>query len=135
MQQLQSKKTELLEKKATLEEAGINSSADQSALDLVIADLADIEEAIEEKMLEGETTNEPTKYTPAKGTEKMVHLKIVRGRRFDSRTGKEISKPYKQMFTHSEWLVFKKHHKPLGLEIVEVLYDPYSEAHNYVSKD
>ena len=100
--------------------------------------LLDIEEAIEEKMLEGESENElenePTGYVPAKGTEKMVHLKVDNGRRFSSSTGKEISKPYKQMFTKAEWEVVKKHHRQIGFEIVEVLHDPTGEAHKYVAK-
>lgn len=96
--------------------------------------LLDLEEAIEEKMLEGESEEGPKGYVPAKGTEKMVHLKIVNGRRFDSSTGKELSKPYKQMFTRAEWEVVKKHHRQIGFEIVEVLYDPTGEAHKYVAK-
>lgn len=96
--------------------------------------LLDIDEAIDEKMLEGESENESTGYVPAKGTEKMVHLKVVNGRRFSSSTGKEISKPYKQMFTKAEWNVVKKHHRQIGFEIVEVLHDPTGEAHKYVAK-
>lgn len=96
--------------------------------------LLDIEDAIEEKMLEGEPEDEPKGYVPAKGTEKMVHLKIVNGRRYSSATGKEISKPYKQMFTLSEWNVVKKHHRQIGFEIVEVLHDPTGEAQQYVLK-
>lgn len=96
--------------------------------------LLDIEEAIEEKMLEGKSEDEPTGYVPAKGTEKMVHLKVVNGRRFSSSTGKEISKPYKQMFTKAEWEVVKKHHRQIGFEIVEVLHDPTGEAYKYVAK-
>lgn len=96
--------------------------------------LLDIEDAIEEKMLNGESEETLKGYVPAKGTEKMVHLKIVNGRRYSSATGKEISKPYKQMFTLSEWNVVKKHHRQIGFEIIEVLHDPTGEAQQYVSK-
>lgn len=110
----------------------------QEEADKIAVLLLDLEEAIEEKMLEGEPESKledaPKGYTPAKGTEKMVHLKVVNGRRFDSSTGAEISKPHKQMFTRSEWNVFKKHHKQIGFEIVEVLHDPTNEAQNYVAK-
>ena len=125
MQQLQEQKAQLLQKQKEVSE-------EESAKITVM--LLDIEDAIEEKMLSGESEDEPKGYVPAKGTEKMVHLKIVNGRRYSSATGKEISKPYKQMFTLSEWNVVKKHHRQIGFEIVEVLHDPTGEAQQYVSK-
>lgn len=125
MQQLQEQKAQLLQKQKEVSE-------EESAKITVM--LLDLEDAIEEKMLEGESEDEPKGYVPAKGTEKMVHLKIVNGRRYSSATGKEISKPYKQMFTLSEWNVVKKHHRQIGFEIVEVLHDPTGEAQQYVSK-
>lgn len=125
MQQLQEQKAQLLQKQKEVSE-------EESAKIAVM--LLDIEDAIEEKMLEGESEDAPKGYVPAKGTEKMVHLKIVNGRRYSSATGKEISKPYKQMFTLSEWNVVKKHHRQIGFEIVEVLHDPTGEAQQYVSK-
>ena len=125
MQQLQEQKAQLLQKQKEVSE-------EESAKIAVM--LLDIEDAIEEKMLEGESEDEPKGYVPAKGTEKMVHLKIVNGRRYSSATGKEISKPYKQMFTLSEWNVVKKHHRQIGFEIVEVLHDPTGEAQQYVLK-
>jgi hypothetical protein len=125
LQQLQEQKAQLLQKQKEVSE-------EESAKITVM--LLDIEDAIEEKMLEGEPEDAPKGYVPAKGTEKMVHLKIVNGRRYSSATGKEISKPYKQMFTLSEWNVVKKHHRQIGFEIVEVLHDPTGEAQQYVSK-
>lgn len=125
LQQLQEQKAQLLQKQKEVSE-------EESAKITVM--LLDIEDAIEEKMLDGESEDEPKGYVPAKGTEKMVHLKIVNGRRYSSATGKEISKPYKQMFTLSEWNVVKKHHRQIGFEIVEVLHDPTGEAQQYVSK-
>lgn len=125
MQQLQEQKAQLLQKQKEVPEEESNK---------ITLMLLDIEDAIEEKMLSGESEDEPKGYVPAKGTEKMVHLKIVNGRRYSSATGKEISKPYKQMFTLSEWNVVKKHHRQIGFEIVEVLHDPTGEAQQYVSK-
>lgn len=125
MQQLQEQKAQLLQKQKEVSE-------EESAKITLM--LLDIEDAIEERMLDGESEDAPKGYVPAKGTEKMVHLKIVNGRRYSSATGKEISKPYKQMFTLSEWNVVKKHHRQIGFEIVEVLHDPTGEAQQYVSK-
>ena len=74
-------------------------------------------------------------YTPEKGSEKMVHLSIVQGRRFSSTTGKELSKPFVQKFTYAEWQLFKKNFKGLGYSIMAVLHDPYNEAKDYVVKE
>lgn len=67
-------------------------------------------------------------YTVKPGTEKCVHLRLQYGKRFDSSTGKEISPSYVQVFTYSEWQLFKAHHISLGYRIIEVLHDPYGEA-------
>ena len=83
---------------------------------------------------EAGASNEEPKYTPAKGTEKMVHLKLVKGRRFNPITGVEESKEFVQMFTYSEWQLFKKHFENLGYTIMEALHDPYGDAANYVIK-
>ena len=66
-------------------------------------------------------------YKPKPGTEKLVHLSIVRGQRFDENTGKEISTPYTQMFTYGEYLNFKKSASLLGYVIVKELYNPYKK--------
>lgn len=91
----------------------------QEELNDIAVYLVDIDEA-----LQGQKKNV---YKPAAGTENLVHVKMVRGRRFNPRTGKEESKPYVQMFTFSEWLLFKINHKGLGYEIEEILYNPYKE--------
>lgn len=96
--------------------------------------LLDIEDAIEEKTLGGESEDEPKGYVPVKGTENMVHLKLVNGRRFSETTGKEISKTYTQIFTYAEWQLFKEHHSRIGIQILGVLYDPFNEAEKYVVK-
>lgn len=96
----------------------------QNELNDIVLTLVDLEEYIEERQkTEG---NKP--YVPAKGTEKMVHLMIVRGRRFNPQTGKEETKPYPQMFTFGEWQIFKQNYKMLGYSIIKVLHDPYNEA-------
>lgn len=85
--------------------------------------LVDIEELIEEK------ANEPeTKYVPAKGTEKLVHARISKGRRFDPTTGEEITKPYVQMFTYGEWKLFQQNSKSIGFVILEVIHNPYDKV-------
>ena len=91
----------------------------QEELNDIAVYLVDIDEA-----LQGQKKNV---YKPAAGTENLVHVKMVRGRRFNPHTGKEESKPYVQMFTFSEWLLFKINHKGLGYEIEEILYNPYKE--------
>lgn len=107
-------------------------------------ELADLEEKIadlEERIsLEGESTTEPEPkqpkkkaaakdngYTPAPGTEGLVHLKIVRGARYDSETGELLSAPYVQMFTYGEYKNFKANASKVGYTIVEELYNPYKE--------
>lgn len=91
----------------------------QEELNDIAVYLVDIDDA-----LQGQKKNV---YKPAAGTENLVHVKMVRGRRFNPRTGKEESKPYVQMFTFSEWLLFKINYKGLGYEIEEILYNPYKE--------
>lgn len=102
---------------------------------------AEVEEAQKEQakrenigsLMRDAATEKPA-YTPRKGSEKMVHLRLIFGRRFDSQTGKEISKPYIQMYSYPEWQLFKSNFKGLGYTIVEVLHDPYNEAAEYVDK-
>lgn len=97
----------------------------QARLDEVAELIIDLEEQIELAEDEAPVTSEG--YKPEPGTEKLVHLSIVRGRRFDENTGKEISAPYKQMFTYGEYLNFKKSASLLGYTIVEELYNPYKK--------
>lgn len=107
----------------------------QAKLDETIGEIADIDEEI--AALAGVVTAESTgksEYTPAKGTEKLVHLSIVRGRRFNPITGKEESMPYVQTFTYGEFLLFKKNANLLGYSVLKVLHDPYGEANEMVIK-
>jgi hypothetical protein len=105
----------------------------QEELDETVLLLVDVEDAIEEKQKEATSTTK-NKYVVKPGTEKMVHLSIVRGRRFNPLTGKEESPAYTQMFTFAEWQLFKKAYKGLGYTIMNVLHDPYGEAAQYVQK-
>lgn len=100
----------------------------QEELDEIAILLVDVDEVIEEK------SSSANAYTPKPGTEKMVHLSIVRGRRFNPMTGKEESPVYTQMFTFAEWQLFKKTYKGLGYTIMAVLHDPYGDAAELVQK-
>lgn len=99
----------------------------QAKLDETIGEIADIDEEIAESTGESE-------YTPAKGTEELVHLSIIHGRRFNPMTGREESMPYVQMFTYGEFLLFKKNANLLGYSVLKVLHDPYGEANEMVVK-
>lgn len=95
----------------------------QDELNEVTLFLVDVEELIEEK------ANEPeAKYVVKKGTEKLVHARISKGRRFDPTTGEEITKPYVQMFTYGEWKLFQQNHGSIGFVILEVLHNPYDKV-------
>lgn len=102
----------------------------QEELDDIALFLVDIDDAIEEK---ASSTN--ASYIPASGTENMIHLSLVQGRRFNPHTGKEESKVFNQMFTFAEWQLFKKNHKNLGYTIMAALHDPYGDAAEFVYKD
>ena len=67
---------------------------------------------------------EAKKYKVAKGTENMYHLRIVKGQRFDSNSGEELSRPYIQRFTRSEAENFVANYKSLGYKILEIMYQP-----------
>lgn len=101
----------------------------QVKLDEIVGEIADIEEEIVASV-----NDETTGYTPEKGTENLVHLRIVHGRRFNSMTGKEESTPYLQMFTYGEFMLFKKNAAQLGYSVLEVMHDPYNEASEMVVK-
>lgn len=108
----------------------------QEELEEAVLFLVDVDEVIEEKLAETsqKIEAEAFSYVPQKGTEKMVHLSIVQGRRFNPMTGKEESMPYTQLFTFPEWQLFKKHFRSLGYSILAVLHDPYGEAAELVTK-
>lgn len=103
------------------------SPEQQQRLNEVTEAIVDLEEQIELAGEEPETSEKPVFEVP-KGTEKMVHLMLAQGNRFDPKTGKEINFPNRQSFTYGEWQLFKKNFKQLGYTITEVLHDPYGEA-------
>lgn len=105
----------------------------QEELDDVVLFLVDVDDVIEEKTT-SEKTATKTSYNPAPGTEKMVHLSLVRGRRFNPLTGKEESKAFTQLFTFAEWQLFKKNYKNLGYTVIAALHDPYGDAAEIVTK-
>lgn len=106
----------------------------QDELNDVALFLVDIDDVIEEKS-SALKTQAKSGYTPKPGTEKMVHLSLVRGRRFNPLTGEEESKVFTQLFTFAEWQLFKKNFKGLGYTIMEVLHDPYGDAAELVVKN
>lgn len=135
LDEVKAHKKDALVRKAELETAKAKGGKDwnpalQEELDEIVLLLVDIDDIIEEKQ-----AKEDKGYTPEKGSEKMVHLSIVQGRRFSSTTGKELSKPFVQKFTYAEWQLFKKNFKGLGYSIMAVLHDPYNEAKDYVVKE
>lgn len=104
----------------------------QDELNDVALFLVDIDDVIEEKAAKAKT--EKSTYVPSPGTEKMVHLSLVHGRRFNPLTGKEESAPFTQLFTFAEWQLFKENFKGLGYTIMEALHDPYGDAAELVAK-
>lgn len=141
LEEIKAYKEDAIKRKAELEDLkakGGKAWTDklQEELDEAVLFLVDADEAIEEKLAETsqKTETKASSYVPQKGTEKMVHLSIVRGRRFNPMTGKEESNPYTQLFTYPEWQLFKKHFGSLGYSIMKVLHDPYGEAAEFVIK-
>lgn len=139
LEDVKSYKKKAVERKAELEAAKAKggkawTSDLQEELDEVVLFLVDVDDVIEEKS-SALKTQAKSDYTPKPGTEKMVHLSIVRGRRFNPLTGKEESAPFTQLFTFAEWQLFKKNFKGLGYTIMEVLHDPYGDAAELVVKN
>nr|DAJ35752.1 MAG TPA: hypothetical protein [Caudoviricetes sp.] len=140
LEEIKTYKEDTIKRKAELEDLkakGGKAWTDrlQEELDEAVLFLVDVDEVIEEKLASEKVKEaEAPAYVPQKGTEKMVHLSIVRGRRFNPMTGKEESNPYTQLFTYPEWQLFKKHFGSLGYSIMKVLHDPYGEAAEFVIK-
>lgn len=138
LEDVKSYKKKAVECKAELEAAKAKggkawTSDLQEELDEVVLFLVDVDDIIEEKQKEATSTTK-NEYVIKPGTEKMVHLSIVRGRRFNPMTGKEESPAYTQMFTFAEWQLFKKTYKGLGYTIMAALHDPYGDAAELVQK-
>lgn len=127
--------------KANLEKekkAGKNwTEAKQDELDEIVVFIVDLDEYIEGREKNSEQTTEAKQESSSKvaeGTEKLIQVSLIRGRRYDPATGKLLSKPFIQMFTHSEWQLFKKNFKGLGYTITAVHNDPYGDAAALVTK-
>ena len=138
LEDVKSYKKKAVERKTELEAAKAKggkawTSDLQEELDEVVLFLVDVDDIIEEKQKEATSTTK-NEYVIKPGTEKMVHLSIVRGRRFNPMTGKEESPAYTQMFTFAEWQLFKKTYKGLGYTIMAALHDPYGDAAELVQK-
>ena len=136
LEEVKAYKKEAQKRKAELEALKAKSGkawtpALQEELDDVALFLVDVDDVIEEKA--ASTTTKPS-YKPAPGTEKMVHLSLIRGRRFNPLTGKEESKVFTQLFTFAEWQLFKKNYKNLGYTVMAALHDPYGDAAEIVTK-
>ena len=98
-------------------------------------DIVDLEEQIElAPEDEAPKTATTAKYEVPKGTEKLVHVKLSTGNRYDPKTGKEINKPVPQTFNYGEWQLFKKNYKLLGYTITEVMNDPFKDATALIGK-
>lgn len=136
-EEAQKRKAELEALKAKDKGSKAWTPALQEELDDVALFLVDVDDAIEEKAASAseETATKIPSYNPAPGIEKMVHLSLVRGRRFNPLTGKEESKVFTQLFTFAEWQLFKKNYKNLGYTIVAALHDPYGDAAKIVTKN
>lgn len=100
----------------------------QAQLDGIAEQIVDVQEEIEN--LPKATIADG--YSPEKGTENLIHIKIFQGARFDKKTGNEIVTPRPVMMTQGEWKLFKENHERLGYSISEVLYDPYNEVEPYL---
>lgn len=136
LKELNSEKEQLLQAKTA--NAKTFTKEQQKRLDEVAEAVIDLEEQIalapEETPAKESTTATNGKYVVPKGTEKMVHIKVVSGNRYNPKTGKEVNVPVARMFTYGEWQLFKKNFKQLGYIITEVLHDPYKDAEALVTK-
>lgn len=134
LEEVKAYKSEAQKRKAELEALKTKGGKEwtselQEELDDVALFLVDADDVIEEK-----AAIKTSSYNPEPGTENMVHLSLVRGRRFNPHTGKEESKTFTQLFTFAEWQLFKKNYKNLGYTVVAVLHDPYEDAEQFVMK-
>lgn len=133
LQELKQEKEKLMKAKTSKPDKFTDKQ--QERLNTVAEQIVDLEEQIE-LAEDNEPKSESAKetaiegnngYIPKPGTEKLVHVKLVRGRRFDENTGAEISSPYIQMFTYGEYKNFKKNASLIGYTIIEELYNPYKD--------
>lgn len=142
LEEVKAYKNEAQKRKAELEALKAKGGKEwtpelQEELDDVVLFLVDIDDVIFDKAANNvskEITSDDSSYNPEPGTENMVHLSLVRGRRFNPLTGKEESKAFTQLFTFAEWQLFKKNYKNLGYTVIAALHDPYGDAAQIVTK-
>lgn len=127
LQEIEFYRNEALKRKAVLEGLKEKGGKDwnddlQDELNDIVLLLVDMDEAHNEVAAKAE----PVKagYAVSASEAHLVHVKIVHGRRFNSRTGKEESFPYIQKFTRAEWALFEKNAVNLGYDIIEILHKP-----------
>ena len=134
--EVQKRKAELEALKAEAKGSKAWTPSLQEELDDMALFLVDIDDIIEKKAAStSEEVAKITSYNPAPGTEEMVHLSLVQGRRFNPLTGKEESKVFTQLFTFAEWQLFKKNYRNLGYIVMAALHDPYGDAAEIVTKN
>lgn len=85
---------------------------EEAEIDALSIHLAEIEEVLDKKTKPAYSKN-------------IVVLNLCRGKRFNSSTGKEESKVYRQTFTYSEAMLFSQNYKKLGFSVVEVVHNPF----------
>ena len=133
LKELSSEKEQLLQAKKANEKTFTKEQ--QERLSKVTEDIVDLEEQIELAPAdEAPKTATTAKYEVPKGTEKLVHVKLSTGNRYDPKTGKEINKPVPQTFNYGEWRLFKKNYKLLGYTITDVMNDPFDDAAARIGK-
>lgn len=116
LQELKSKKL-LLENKAL--KAPLTDK-EQLALATIDEDIEDLEAAA---LPASDATADFSGYTPKESEKHLVHVEVTTAISFDPTTGKEISKPYVQIFNEKEFALCEKHAASLGF-IYKVLYRP-----------
>lgn len=119
----------LLDEKADLmarQQSKTNFTAkDQDRLDDVVMEIMDLEDDIAAANTAASIAAEASKvYTPKPGTERMYHVSMIKGKKYDSETGKLLGTPFTQMFTPGEYKHFEKFGKHLGYTQIKVLWDP-----------
>jgi hypothetical protein len=134
-EKLASRKAELIAAKAKGGKAWTQEM--QNELDKIVLALVDMEEESDvakteepdvTKTEESDVTKteEPLFVVP-KGEEKLIHVILSHGRRFNPVTGKEESKPFIKPFTFGEYKVFKANAAMLGYRIIQEVHNPYNK--------
>lgn len=134
LEQIQAFKSEAETRKAELVDLKAKGGKEwtqklQDELDDIAVFLVDVDDVIKNKAANS-TDEKNASYIPASGTENMVHVSLIKGRRYNPLTGKEESTVFTQKFTFSEWQLFEKNYKGLGFTIVKILHNPFEKQPN-----